>query len=106
MIINNQEIINEFWCSNTPLYNIDLVEKVPIEILDIVQEKIPLKALVLVTRDTRTEEVKVVFGACMGNNTDEGIAEDRKFVIEHGTEIRGGALNDIIEMCNNEKDSK
>jgi len=91
-IVNNQEILETFWSSNTPNDVMQLL--IEGKKAGVTMRK--WTSGLIVTRDVKTKEIKLYFG--MTELEDE--KEDLEFILNYGTKLEGSTLNHLAKIFN------
>lgn len=99
MTINNQEILETFWSSNTPDDIMQFLFDKKAVLVDLNPEK--YTSGLIITRDICTKKIHLYFG--MTKIIDE--KEDLKYILSYGTKLEGGILKNLINYFNEEEEN-
>ena len=101
MIINNQEILECYWNSNTPNDVVQFMCDKDTKLIAINDKQ--LTSALIVTQDLITKEVKLYFGITEVSNE----IGDIKFILDWGAKLEGYSLDNLSRLFNlNNKEEK
>lgn len=96
-IINNQEIIDIFWSSNTPQEVIQcLIEN---DLKNVAMNNKQFTCGLIISRDVNTKEAILTFGITEIKNKKE----DVEFIMNYGQRLKKVHLQNLIELLTNKE---